>query len=398
MSNEAITCPTTPADQGVEIKGPIDGFGRLSISEDYPILQYSWQYNLINAGFYTTTLTGSGAVSATNSMCVVDTTAATSSTAEVKTRRKLKYRPGQGINIFFTALFTTGKTGSTQEHGWGSTIDSVAVGYNGTAFGILYRNNSIDTWTAQSSFNIDKLDGTGDSGITLDPTKVNIYMIQVPYLGAADISFYIRNATSNNMLKFHRIPITNTLTGLSLKNPSLPIYIKATNTTNNTSIVVKAGCWAGFLSGPFSLKSALERSIFNTKSAITTETNVLTIRNNSTFNSETNLTEVFPKSISIAVDGTKNTIIRVYHNATIGGTPSYTAIENNVSCVSYDTAGTTVTGGHIETIQLLAKTDSILIDLSLGHTDLQPGDTLTVACQSTGSTECTAAIVWREDF
>lgn len=225
-----------------------------------------------------------------------------------------------------------------------------------------------------------------------------MYKILVPYLGAGDIRFYIHKTSTNNWWEFHRIPITGTLTTLSMKNPCLPITAQVANTTNSTNIVVKCGCWAGFISGPQSFTSSIEKSAYNTKSNITTEVSILSIRNNTTFNGETNLTEVYPNSVSVAVDGTKNSVIRIYHNATVTSV-SYSNIDTNISCVAYDTAGTTVSGGHVEYIYALDKVGSIIIDLSkYHHSVLQPSDTFTVTCESSSSTECTVALIWAEDF
>jgi len=38
-------------------------------------------------------------------------------------------------------------------------------------------------WTFQEDFNLDKLDGTGTSGITVDPSKLNVYQINFRWLG-----------------------------------------------------------------------------------------------------------------------------------------------------------------------------------------------------------------------
>jgi hypothetical protein len=45
----------------------------------------------------------------------------------------------------------------------------------------------ITTWIASSAWNIDKMDGTGPSGMTLDPTKFNVYEIRFQYLGVGGV-------------------------------------------------------------------------------------------------------------------------------------------------------------------------------------------------------------------
>jgi hypothetical protein len=398
MSNEARPCPATPADQGVEIKEPIDGAGNLITATKTPILQYSWAYNLINTQLHETSVTGIGSSGAGSSMAYVQTGASASSSATLTSKKKLKYRPGQPVDIQFTAKFTPGVVGSTQVKGWGSAVDGLFVGYNGASMGVLHRNDSVDTWVPQADFTEDALDGSGESKITVDPTKVNLYRIHMLYLGAGDINFYVYRTSTGSWYEFHRISHIGTLTTLIMKNPNLSMYMSVANTTNATNIITYVGCWAGFIMGPKCLCTAVEKSMSNTKAGVTTQTNILTIRNKATFNTEVNLTEVFPSGISFAVDGNKNSIVRVHHNATLGGTPAYTDIDTGVSCVEYDTAGTTVTGGHIEAIYAVAKVGSGETNLDSTHLVLQPGDTATISCESSRETECTVAIIWKEDF
>lgn len=45
-------------------------------------------------------------------------------------------------------------------------------------------------------------------------------------------------------------------------------------------------------------------------------------------------------------DGTKDVILRIARNATIGGTPVWNDINTNASVVQYDTSGTTAAGGR----------------------------------------------------
>lgn len=139
MSREIPSFPIPPVDQGVEINSSVDGFGNLAVFNKNPFLQYSWQYNLINEDLLSTTLTGSGSATASDSMLTLQTTPAANSSSTVSTIRKLKYRPGQSVDVEFTGLFTSGKSGSTQIIGWGNAIDGVFVGYNGSSFGVLHR-------------------------------------------------------------------------------------------------------------------------------------------------------------------------------------------------------------------------------------------------------------------
>jgi hypothetical protein len=141
-------------------------------------------------------------------------------------------------------------------------------------------------------------------------------------------------------------------------------------------------------------------SISNDKAAVTTtETSIVTIQNKALFVTKTNRVEIELKSFSYGVDGTKPAIIRLVKNTTLGGSPSYNDISANTSVVSYDIAGTTLTGGEpIFTISV-PKSDGDVIDLSPYNIVLEPGEILTLSVEATSSTtDATGSLVWSEKF
>ena len=142
-------------------------FGEMLVGNQTPLIQLSFPYN-INTDLVTTSTAGSGTVTQADSYAVLSTGAAINSTADLTTNQVVHYRPGQGISVFFTSIFTAGAAGSTQIIGIGDAVDGFFYGYNGTSFGILHRNNSVDTWIPQASWNNDVMDGTGRTGMTLD--------------------------------------------------------------------------------------------------------------------------------------------------------------------------------------------------------------------------------------
>ena len=60
--------------------------------------------------------------------------------ASLKSKRAMKYRPGQGALGRFTAIFDTGETGTCQLAGIGNQISGLFFGYNGSDFGIMHRS------------------------------------------------------------------------------------------------------------------------------------------------------------------------------------------------------------------------------------------------------------------
>jgi hypothetical protein len=95
-----------------------------------------------------------------------------------------------------------------------------------------------ENWTFQDDFNLDKLDGTGYSGVTIDPSKLNVYQINFRWLGAGEIRYAIENPTNGDMMFFHHEHYTNRNEFPHLDNPSMKIGYVAANLGSPTSGVV----------------------------------------------------------------------------------------------------------------------------------------------------------------
>ncbi len=386
----------------VSIDSPTSSFGEIAMVEPTPVVQVDFVYN-INADMVNTTTTGSGTVAQANSLAVLSTTANASSTAALSTKRYLKYRPGQGGDVKFTAIFTTGVANSEQVAGTGSATNGYFFGYNAAAFGIARFNNGSATWTTQTSWNIDVMDGTGDdnnpSGVLLDTTKGNVYAISFQWLGFGAIDYCIEDPKTGKLTVVHREQYANNNTVPSVAIPSFPIHYHVKNTTNTTNIVLKTSSCAAMIQGKI-VHLGPVNSKGNSKTSVgTTLTNIITIRNKTTYQTLTNQIPILLASLSAAVDGTKPATVEIIINGTLGGTPSYTDISVNTSVVDYDTAGTTVTGGKNRGTFSLAKADGFFQDLKDLEITIFPGDTLTIAARaSSGTTDVIASPTWIEDM
>jgi len=375
-------------------------FGELVVANLTPIIQADFVYG-INANLFSSTLTGSGTATSTSQMGIASTTANASSSALIQTTRRAKYRAAEGLLARFTAQFTAGVANSTQTAGMrNAAIDGWFIGYNGTSFGICYRRNSVDTWVAQADFNADKLDGTGSSGITIDPTKINIFQLSIGYLGVRGCTFSIQNPDTKAWIAFHEYSLMNTTADQTQSvNPTMTFGIQATNTTNATNVVVKASSVGVFIVGSRE-RIGSTYGVNNNKSVGTTETNLLTIRNNTTMNSVTNQAQIRIRSLSLATSANVPVVYKLTKNATLGGVPAYTNIDATNSCAAYDTAGTTITGGNVQFNTTVGANGNVFVDLTEFDIFLAPGDTLTVSVASIsgGAQASVAAINWNEDI
>jgi hypothetical protein len=398
----------------IAIESPKTAFSEISVANPHPVSQISFEYG-VNTQIMTTSVTGTGTVTTANSLLSVSTGASASSSAQLISRRYLKYRAGQGALGRGTMLFTAGVANSKQYAGVGnaSLTDGFFFGYNGTQFGIFHINNGSETFTAQSSWNVDTMDGSANisnpSGQNLIPTNGNVWQIKYQYLGFGCIYFYVEHAEDGEFALVHIIKYPNSNITTSLANPSLNLVWRVVNTSNTSNIVLKAGSGALFLEGTRHFLGP-KNGIDNNKSNITTLTNILTIKNATTYNTVTNRAQVRIKTISVAYDGGNGVAtLQVILGATLGGTPSYTTINgttgdngatitNGQSVVSYDTAGTTITGGTVIFNRTLSRNNSADLDLESLDIFCGPSETLTFAVKTTAAGVCSVAVNWIEDL
>lgn len=375
----------------------LDAFGNLATTTITPKIQLQFPY-VLNTDNINTSLTGSGTVTQVAPFAIASTTAAINSSARLSSKASLHYRTGQGGLCLFTAIFTAGVANSAQEVGLGDDIHGFFFGYSGATFGINRRTLSVDNFIPQSSWNKDKMDGTGPSGVTLDPTKGNVYKIQYQWLGFGAINFFIESQFTGKFVLVHQIQYANQNTDTSVRNPSMPVTFKASNTTNNTNIVVKVPSISAFVEGQ-TVDIGLINSINNRKTGVTTETNLLTIRSNATFGGLINRKFVKPLFLSISNTSTADALFRVVLNATLGGSPTFTDISTGTSVVSYDVAGTTVTGGRLISSFYVNGNTQSQIDVTNIPFVLNNLDTLTISATSLGAgIIASTAINWSEEF
>jgi len=390
---------------------PTSAFGDLRTVSLSPQLQISFEYTVINTEIGTVETANSGTVTQADAMCVVSTGTTTASTAEWESKRHAKYRAGLGGAFRGTGLFTLGVAGTEQMIGLADTDGSSAshkngfgIGYDGATFGFMRWQNDVLTTVAQADWD-DPMDGSGDSGMILDPTKLNVYFIQFQYLGAGAIVLWIENDSTGTMVKAHTILYTNKNTVPSIYNPNFHIMVHALNRGTTSDMIVKSASLAYFIEGEtryIELQQPQFTSGVKEKTTVTTEVAIFTIRNKATYASKTNYIDIVLEAVGTSIEASSaNNLgqVRLVRNATLGGSPSYADINTTDSLVDIDTAGTTVTGGkELLFTSLAGKNDRESENLTDYDIILQPGETVTVAGSSANSATIDAGLLWKELF
>jgi hypothetical protein len=98
---------------------------------------------------------------------------------------------------------------------------TISPGYRGaTASGVIV-SKTIDTKYPQSSWNLDRMDGTGNSGFKLDLTKMQMFYIDYSWYGAGFIRWGLRGA-DGNVTYVHKVQNNNVNQEAYMRTGNLP--------------------------------------------------------------------------------------------------------------------------------------------------------------------------------
>jgi hypothetical protein len=171
----------------------LDAFGRLRVSEPFTLFDSQNRY-AEDDQFSSSTVNGASITFASNESSVnmsVDTTSG--SKAIRQTFRRMPYQPGKSMLILTTFCMNVAKASLRQRVGYFDDNNGIFLEQNGTsAPAITIRTNTSGTpsdtnTVSQSSWNGDKLDGTGPSGITLNLARVQIFWSDIEWLGVGNV-------------------------------------------------------------------------------------------------------------------------------------------------------------------------------------------------------------------
>ena len=203
----------------------LDAFGRLRVSN--PLTIFDSKNIMSKNNLFDESLTGGGTVSYTANKSTVNlnVTQASGDKTIRQSKRVMSYQPGKSLLIFNTFVMNTLTANLKQKVGFFDANNGIFFYADGTTLKIVRRTytsgSAVDTEISQSSWNGDKLDGTGASGFTLDPTKSNILFIDVEWLGVGSVR--VGFVINGQLITAHTFNNANSLTTVYMQTANLPI-------------------------------------------------------------------------------------------------------------------------------------------------------------------------------
>lgn len=237
-----------------------DAFGRLRTSSPLTLFDSSHRYR-DNGQWATSSGTGGTTVfSSGEGLVNLNVTTASGSQIIRETKKVCSYQPGKSLQIMSTFVMNPGKTNLRQRVGYFGSANGIYVEVSGTSAPSFVERNSIsgsvaETRVPQSEWNIDKLDGNGPSGFTLDMTKAQIHWIDVEWLGLGTVrTGFVLNGQLVHCHSFHH---ANLITSTYMTTASLPLRYEITNLgTTASSSTLKQVCSTVLSEGGYELRGA----------------------------------------------------------------------------------------------------------------------------------------------
>jgi hypothetical protein len=252
----------------------LDAFGRLRVSQPYTLFdskslydgdKYFWSFAVQDGtnGHNDNDSSRNLAVTAVNGYAIKETYS------------RFAYQPGKSQLVLTTGIFEP-ENGIIKRAGIFTSLpgndyteDTVGMYFeaaNGTVAWVIKQppGTVVPSQSAvQADWNIDKMDGTGPSGITLDWSKAQIFIIDYEWLGVGRVRFGFN--VGGITYYCHQILNANNIEGTYLKMPNLPLRAEVRSTVGTTgslkyicaSVISEGGSDPAFVTRSVSTSAAI---------------------------------------------------------------------------------------------------------------------------------------------
>jgi hypothetical protein len=274
------------ATNGVEL--PVDPFGRVRSSEPNTMFQ-STSMSLVptvrplqvETQVQSTVNGATVTQDADGSVVTLAVGGADPCVAVRQTRRYISYQPGKSRLVFISAQLAESQAGhpagvtsrigvfddrNTSEKRFG---DGHFFQLSGGALSVVERSSvsgaQVDTVVSRASWNGDPLDGTGASGSTLRFDRMQLFWLDMEWLGVGDVR--MGAVVDGQLVRCHTFSHKNLLQGSYIRTPKLPVRLEIAAVGTTASGSMKQGCATIISEGGFvprGLPVALGRAVSGT--------------------------------------------------------------------------------------------------------------------------------------
>jgi hypothetical protein len=327
----------------------IDAFGRLRVSNPFTLFDSSHRFADNNLWSTSTATGGAATFNAAQGLMDLDVTAASGSEVIRETTKVFSYQPGKSLLVLNTFVMSAAKTGLRQRVGYYGAANGYYLEQNDSIVSFVERSfvtgAVVNTPVAQASWNVDPLNGSGPSGITLDLTKSQILFMDLEWLGVGTVR--IGFVINGNFYVCHKFHHANIIASTYITTASLPLRYEITNTgATSGASTLKQICSTVLSEGGYELRGsqqAVGTPITSPRTLTTAGTfyPIVSIRLKST--------RLDAIAVATAISIIGNTAANYNWQVVVAGTTtggSWVSAGTN-SSVEYNITGTSFEGGRI---------------------------------------------------
>lgn len=336
-------------------EGSVDAFGRLRVSQPFTLFDSQNRFGIDSQ--FDTSLSGSATAThlANESTVAMNVTTTSGDQVIRESKRVFPYQPGKSLLALMTFVMSPTQTNLRQRIGYFGANDGVYLERNGTDTRFVLRTSTSgspdDTeYATQANWNVDKFDGTGPSGITLDLTKAQILFFDIEWLGTGDVrcGFYVHGKP----VVAHIIHNENVKDKVYMKTAILPVRYEITATsTLDSAATLRQICSSVISEGGYTqAKRELDAQRTTTLTTISsTMLPLVSIR----LNSGSLDAVVIPQQVKVFPLTAQDYKVSLVRNATLTGASYNTSTFQNVD---FDIAATAMSGGEIMQVDYITNT------------------------------------------
>lgn len=346
----------------------LGGFGGLKITDQRITGVYDHTLGGYDELFTIDTAVGGASThDASSSSAILSVNGTSGSSVTRTTNRYHYYMPGCANLVFMTlACGDTGKVGNTRRWGLFDDNDGVFFELSGTTINVVVRSSAtgsiVENRIPQSSWNNDKVDGTGLSQLTLDITKVQVWWIDYQWLGAGRVRFGIIEPSGARLL-LHDVQHANGGTLPYMRTGTLPFRSQNVNTgATGSSSELREICVGIFSEGNID-DYTFWRFADGTKSNSINGTDIFisATRLVTTVSGQHNSIQLYPDTLSVYTD--QPVAISLWWDGTVTG-GSWGVVPNGYDVIEQNTTATYSTTNALLFKTIYIGSGSTNIDLS----------------------------------
>ena len=391
----------------------VDAFSRLRVSHPFSVINAQHHYGNMHYNFVPILASGGTITDVPNTSSITLATTATVGSNVINRSRRAFYVSGQSHLVCMTGNF--------------QTAGNVNIVLRTSTSGTPSDTNSIP----QTSWNIDKMNGTGPSGITIDWTKIQIFWIDMQWLGAGRVRVGLD--VNGAFFPVHQFQNANALNQVYMQTANLPCSYECSTlagslirkrigyndnddrvffeqTTTGTTGTLMQICSAVFTEGTIpqsQVRRTVSTDITPTTAGLNTLTHLISIRPAALFKTRPNKCMAIPIEIEIFNSGPTNGNSLHYHilEDSVLLTPTWVAqgavdsmMEYCITTGGFTTLGRTRDEGYVAPAGKggpAGISDDLTYVMQIDPANAP--DVLSIAVEGLGgTTPCFAKISWYE--